>query len=191
MILVVFYLWNLIAMYHGGCWWKSMNIIYKGWFSIATFDCWRAFCYYAVSSVNLTIQSYIPTYGPDYHDITLTGDVFTILSLNYLANFVYFWILRSSSRRFFFPPCSMCFRIISHPLSEADRQVSVSVADPRREKHWQFSWTEDLVGFTHDNIGFNLPKYAKRWELTFFKHKHMDFMGFDHEEMLIWWWFKP
>jgi hypothetical protein len=60
---------------------------------------------------------------------------------------------------FVFTDCN--FRIISHHLSEADRQVSVSVADPRREKHWQLNSTEDLVGFAHHNIGFNLPKYAK------------------------------
>ena len=29
------------------------KVICTGWFSIATFDCRRAFCYYAVSSVNL------------------------------------------------------------------------------------------------------------------------------------------
>ena len=30
------------------------KVICTGWFSIATFDCRRAFCYYAFSSVNLT-----------------------------------------------------------------------------------------------------------------------------------------
>ena len=119
MILVVFYLWNLIAMYHGGCWWKSMNIIYKGWFSIATFDCWRAFCYYAVSSVNLTIQSYIPTYGPDYHDITLTGDVFTILSLKiiYINSIPFFLTSEFSDHHpVVFFPHGVCVISASFPI---------------------------------------------------------------------------